>query len=130
MPRPSASSAGTAKAVTFSSRACRSMHPELMISLWCPQQGHIATRCPTTTTEIDASPSSSLRKEQQVLLCVGRRGMILPRVMSHERQSFVGAGARLGSLFRKLWEAIVSELTSKLFRRKPAIEMDTETGAE
>src|SRR5687768_15711454 len=101
-----------------------------MISSWCRPRVHIATQCPTTTTETDASPSYLLRKEQQVLLCGGRRGMILPRVMSHERQSLSGLAPGWGRSSGNCGRQIVSELASKLFRRKPAIEMDAETGAE
>src|SRR4029450_6976237 len=76
--------------------------PELTTSWLCPRQGHIATQCPTTTTEIDASPSSLLRPDRQVLLSDERHGMILPRVMSHERQTSFRGWRRVGSPFREL----------------------------
>ena len=86
--RSSPSSVGTVRAATSWSTVCRLMHPESMIFWRCRQQGHIATQCPTTTTEIDASLLCSLRLGRQVLSYGGRRGMILPHVMSHERHSF------------------------------------------
>ena len=80
------------------------MHPESTICWSYQQQGHIATQCPTITTEIDAYLLCSLRPKRQVLSCGERRGTILPHVMSHERQLSPGGGAQLGSLL-ELWEA-------------------------
>jgi hypothetical protein len=39
-----------------------------------------------------------LRPKRHVLSCGGRRGTILPRVMSHERQLSPGGGAQLGPI--------------------------------
>jgi hypothetical protein len=77
-----------------------------------PATGHIATQCPTITTEIDADLLYSLRPKRQVLSCVERRGTILPRVMSHERQiprrgwrpSGVGSSEKVGG---KSWQRLV-----------------------
>ena len=74
------------RAGTSWSTAYHSMRPESTISSSCRQRAHIATQCPTITTEIDAYLLCSLRPKRQVLSSDERRGTILPRVMSHERQ--------------------------------------------